>query len=146
MDETLLDRAAKCCLGHQALRTARALTRHYNAALRPLDLQATQFGLLVAVQREPDVSLARLAGITATDPSTLARNVKPLERRGLIAVSGARGRAGKHLTLSESGRALLAEALPLWREAYDGLVEKLGVEGASTVLNAMVSLEKASKA
>ncbi|WP_146739712.1 MarR family winged helix-turn-helix transcriptional regulator [Hyphomonas pacifica] len=74
------------------LRAARRITREYDDALRPVGLTVTQFGLLNSVDRyEPD-SISELADLLALDRTTLSRNLKPLEKAGLIS-AGRRARA-----------------------------------------------------
>jgi DNA-binding MarR family transcriptional regulator len=60
------------------------------------------------------------------DRTTLTANLKPLERRGLVEVAAdPADRRGRLLVLTEGGRGLLAEAMPLWRRTQESL-------GAST--------------
>lgn len=52
------------------------------------------------------------------DRTTLTAALKPLERKGLLTVSVAEGdRRSRHLALTAAGRALMAEAVPLWMNA-----------------------------
>jgi DNA-binding MarR family transcriptional regulator len=56
------------------------------------------------------------------DRTTLTANLKPLERRGLVTVQpDTTDRRGRRLQLTDEGRALLKQALPLWRAAHDDL-------------------------
>ena len=59
--------------------------------------------------------MGEVASLLAMDRTTLTANLKPLERRGLLAVApdGA-DRRSRRLELTEPGRALLARALPAW--------------------------------
>jgi DNA-binding MarR family transcriptional regulator len=65
---------------------ARVLTQHSEAHLQPGDLRITQFSLLVAIALVRSVPLTRLAEAVAMERTTLARNLKPLERHHLITV------------------------------------------------------------
>ena len=85
MDQTRIheDVTQRCTAG-RVLRAARRITREYDDALRPVDLTIAQFGLLNAVGRfEPD-SISELADLLALERTTLSRNLKPLEKAGLI--------------------------------------------------------------
>lgn len=112
-EATLLVRDACLCL--HAQRAARALARRYDAALRPLGLTSGQFSLLMALNRPEPPAMGEVASLLAMDRTTLTANLKPLERRGLLAVApdGA-DRRSRRLALTEPGRALLARALPAW--------------------------------
>jgi DNA-binding MarR family transcriptional regulator len=59
------------------------------------------------------------------DRTTLTANLKPLERRGLVAVRiDATDRRSRRLMLTGEGRDLLAEAVPVWRSRHLA-IEKL---------------------
>lgn len=88
---------------YRALRTARALTRYYNLALKPVDLLGTQLSLMATVGEAGTSSVARLAEKLATDASTLTRNIAVLEGRGLLEPDTGRGRAGKRVSLTQAG-------------------------------------------
>ncbi|TDH60730.1 MarR family transcriptional regulator [Dankookia rubra] len=108
-------RVRDACLCLHAQRAARALARRYDAALRPLGLTSGQFSLLMALNRPEPPAMGEVASLLAMDRTTLTANLKPLERRGLLAVTpdGA-DRRSRRLELTELGRTLLACALPAW--------------------------------
>ncbi len=112
LDLSLLTRVAVECPGFQARATARALTRFYNACFKPLGLTAEQFSLLVGIGAAHGASVVDLAESAGVDATTLSRNVQALQRRGLVDAEGGRGRAGKRLSLTSAGLALMTEALP----------------------------------
>jgi DNA-binding MarR family transcriptional regulator len=75
--------------------------------------------------------------------TTLVRNLRPLERDGLLELSGT-GRGGKvSVSLTSKGRKELAEAMPAWRAAQQAVVKTLGEERWSAILN---DLERAALA
>lgn len=134
------------CLGHHARMAARALTRHYNAYLRPVNLTAGQFGLLVALEAQGTRLLAQIADELGMDASTLARGIQDLERRGLIEARGGRGRGGKRAVLTPAGCDLLARATPLWRTALATVVDALGgQEEADSTLDCLSKLIEAAQ-
>ena len=106
------------CFCLHAQRAARALARRYDAALRPLGLTNGQFALLMSLNRPTPPGIAEISLLLAMDRTTVTASLKPLARRGLVAVAvDPVDRRGRRMTLSEAGRALLIEALPLWRRA-----------------------------
>jgi len=120
---TLLVRDACLCLHVQ--RAARALARRFDEALRPAGLTSGQFSLLMSLNRPEPAPMKSVASVLAMDRTTLTAALKPLERRGLVAVvADAQDRRARRLALTEAGRALLAEALPVWERAH-GEVEAL---------------------
>ena len=119
------------CLAYATRRTGRAVTNVFNARMAGFELNVSQFGLLVAVSKMPGATLAAIGEAMLIDESTLARNFAVMERRGLIAAEGGRGRGGKHLTLTSDGKQLLVEAGGVWRAINRELARELGVEKAA---------------
>jgi DNA-binding MarR family transcriptional regulator len=74
------------CLCLHVQRTARALSRRFDDAFRPLDLTSGQFSLLVSLNRPDPPSIGSVASLLAMDRTTLTAALKPLERRGLVEV------------------------------------------------------------
>lgn len=113
------------CLALHLQRAARAAGRAYDAALKPLRLTSGQYSLLVALARPDPPGFADLAGELAMDRTTLIANVKPLERRGLVASKFLEGDRSRRLVLTGDGYDLLARAVPLWRQVQQSLRPKL---------------------
>jgi len=101
------------CFALQARKTANLLARVYNSALEPLGLEISQFSTLCAVALERSDSITELAGVLGVERSTLTRNLKVLERDGLIVLSEPQGR-GAIYRLTSKGSRMLSRALPLW--------------------------------
>ena len=107
------------CLCLHVQRAARTLARCFDQALRPLGLTNGQFSLMMSLNRPEAPSLGSVSTLLAMDRTTLTANLKPLERRGLVAVSvDPEDRRGRRLALTPAGRALLAAAIPIWQEAH----------------------------
>lgn len=122
-ETTLLVRDTCLCL--HAQRTARALARRFDQAMRPVELTNGQFSLLMSLNRPEPPSMAPVAALLAMDRTTLTAALKPLRRRGLVEVTAdPADKRGRLLRLTQEGRALLREALPLW-EATHRAVEQL---------------------
>jgi len=77
-------------------------------------------------------TMARLAEILAMDGTTLSRNLRPLERAGWVLVSRlAADRRVRLAALTGAGERMVADALPLWREAHARVVAALGADAAA---------------
>jgi DNA-binding MarR family transcriptional regulator len=114
---TLLVRDTCLCL--HAQRAARALARRFDAALRPVGLTSGQFSLLMSLNRPQPPSMGPVAALLAMDRTTLTAALKPLQRRGLVDVSvDPADRRGRILRLTDAGRALLREAVPVWEASH----------------------------
>src|SRR6188508_1802730 len=114
------------CLCLHVHRAARALARRFDEVLRPLDLTNGQFSLLMSLNRPEAPNMGSVASLLAMDRTTLTAALKPLERRGLVSVAvDPADRRGRRLTLTATGRSVLASAVPAWERthaAVEGLV------------------------
>ncbi|HET9069549.1 MAG TPA: MarR family transcriptional regulator [Amaricoccus sp.] len=127
------------CLCLHVQRAARALARRFDAAFRPLGLTSGQFSLLNALNRPEPPAMGQVAAVLAMDRTTLTAALKPLERRGLVSAVAGEDRRSRRMALTGAGRALLAEAVPVWRRVHaevDAEVEAApgGLRGALRAL------------
>ena len=60
------------------------------------------------------------------DRTTLTRNLKPLERRGLLSITPGSDQRTREVALTNRGHSLLAQAIPLWEDAQSRVLENLG--------------------
>lgn len=121
------------------------ITQLYDAFLQPSGLLVTQFKLLGALAAHGSLALSPLADLLALDPTTLARNLKPLERDGLVDIAVGEDRRKRMVRLTERGQDALAKALPLWEEAQTWVISQLGQERWRAMLTdwaALVSLAR----
>jgi DNA-binding MarR family transcriptional regulator len=114
------------CLCASFRRASRALTQHYEAALLPLGLRATQFTLLQAFSLAGEVSQGTLGEILAIDSTTLTRTLAIMLRRGWILSRSGDDRRERWLSLSDAGRAEFKRARPHWEKVQRGLQAQLG--------------------
>jgi DNA-binding MarR family transcriptional regulator len=117
---TLLVRDKCLCLHIQ--RAARALARRFDEALRPVGLTNGQFSLLMSLNRPEPPTMGAVASLLAMDRTTLTAALKPLERRGLVAVTAHPADARRRLLrLTPAGSALLSRAVPIWESTHAAL-------------------------
>src|SRR5260221_5811465 len=97
---------------------AKHLSRLYDSYLSNVGLSVTQFTILRLLYNHGKVTIAELAGALVTDRSAMGRNLKPLEREGLISVKvGTADRRERTVVLTEAGRQRFKESLVPWRKA-----------------------------
>lgn len=94
----------------------RSVSQHYDDSLRSVGLRNTQFSLLGTLVPGP-LTINELAEAMIADPTTLNRNLKPLEGRGLLETRRGTDRRERVVTLTTAGCELYEEALPHWRRA-----------------------------
>ncbi|MEQ8709938.1 MAG: MarR family transcriptional regulator [Rhodospirillales bacterium] len=108
------------CLCLHLQRAARAVGRRFDEALRPFNLTNGQYSLLVSLNRPQPPRITDVATLLAMDRTTLTANLKPLERRGLLTVTpDPKDKRGRLLHLTDAGRDLLVQAVPVWRDTHD---------------------------
>ncbi|HDZ74046.1 MAG TPA: MarR family transcriptional regulator [Aurantimonas coralicida] len=115
------------CLCLHLQRAARAIGRRFDEALKPVGLTNGQYSLLISLNRPEPPRLGDVAALLAMDRTTLTANLKPLERRGLLTIlPDTKDKRSRRLTLTEAGRDLLVEAVPIWRATHDDVDSLLG--------------------
>ena len=60
------------------------------------------------------------------DRTTLTRNLRPLDKQGLVAVSPGRDRRTRQVRLTARGRTRITQAFPLWQRAQARMTRGLG--------------------
>ena len=105
------------CYCTQFRRASNALTRIYDAALKPAGLRITQFSLLRSLGRLGEATTTQLAAEAALDRTTISRNVKLLIDAGWIDVSKAKDKRERILSLNKSGQKAIADANPYFMNA-----------------------------
>jgi DNA-binding MarR family transcriptional regulator len=116
-----------CTLDHLRKAT-RAAAQFYDAALAPVELKSTQFSLLVTLDKCGDIPLSQLAKVLVMERTTLTRNIKPMMAKGLLTTKTEQDKRLRIISMTEQGRLVLKLAQPLWREAQLSLVDKLGTQ------------------
>ena len=94
-------------------------------------INLAQYSLLRTIQRRAPLSLTELGRLTELDRSTIGRNVRLLQRLGLVRVEpGAEDQREAVVTLDQAGADALERAGPLWDEAQRQVESALGTDPA----------------
>ena len=109
-------------------RTARLIAQFYDQELQPGGLRNTQFTLLATLRHQGPIALSRLADLLGLDRTTLTRNVRPLQKAGLIGEQPAQDARVRLLSLTKKGEAAIASATPYWKKAQSEFLKKFGKE------------------
>ena len=139
--DEILDIHTMCACLHTRM-AARAVTRFYDDALRPVGLKGTQFVLLAAIEADEAGSITDLAERIDIERTTLVRNLQLLRKDGLVSpIKGVNGRRKPMLT--DKGRSALDDAVPLWRIAQRELEGRLGFGSWQVTRRRLGELRKA---
>lgn len=128
------------CMVSNSRMAARAITRRYDAYLRPHGVTATQLSLLGSIRMLPGSTVSQLAEARGFERTTLTRNLDKLEQMGLV-TSVAQGR-GRVAEITPQGKDLLRELLPLWRKAQAELRAELSPNAFDDSLKTLKRLAK----
>jgi DNA-binding MarR family transcriptional regulator len=122
------------CTNTALRRAARQLTHLYDEAVAPMDLKATQLGLLSQIDSlggEDGPTLQALAERLAIRISALTHALRPLVRDGLVELRpDARDKRTKHAALTALGRSRLDDGTMLWAAANRRVEDVLGSTSA----------------
>jgi DNA-binding MarR family transcriptional regulator len=114
---------AEGCACTAVRRTARSMTRAYDDAIRPSGLRVTQFSLLVPTELGGGaLKLSEIADILGLERTTVTRDLRPLEKRGLVTVESGQDRRARIVRVTDDGRRTMTDAMPRWRAAQAKLL------------------------
>lgn len=123
------------CACFNVRRISRVITQFFDAEVRRHGIRPTQTPILGALQAKNGWGMAELSEWLGMERTTLLRNLRPLQRDGLVRAEGG-GRGGHvELKITAKGRTVLAKALPAWRSAQDKVVATLGTERWSRIIS-----------
>lgn len=124
------------CVVYNLRRTSRAVTQLYEEHLKPSGLLPTQFTLLAAVRVMGPVQMSIIAEELVLDRTTLTRNIRPLEREGLVSIISAKGdQRMREVSITNKGLKKLEQAIPCWQEAQDLTMKMLSANRVGRMLS-----------
>ncbi|WP_259753480.1 MarR family winged helix-turn-helix transcriptional regulator [Pseudomonas sp. GCEP-101] len=133
------------CLCTKLRRSARAVTRVYDDALKGIGLTTAQFSLLRHLSRLEQPSISALADAMGLDRSTLGRNLKPLEAEGLVKLEEGEDQRNRIVVLTPTGLERIVRGRDAWDAAQQDVAAYLGEEKRrqlETLLDELAALER----
>lgn len=119
---------SEACVCLNLRKASRAITQYYDSVLQPSGLRITQFSILIAAARAGSIPISKLANHMVINRTTLTRNLKPLQKQGLLEISTGRDLRTRFITLTSKGETVLQKALPAWQTAQQRCVKSLGID------------------
>jgi DNA-binding MarR family transcriptional regulator len=114
--------ACRTCACAALRRASRAVTTHYERSFRATGLRATQFTLLAVLTQTGPLPLSDLANQAGLERTTLTRNLKLLEAKGLVRLrTTEEDQRVRRVEMTRAGRLAAEKGLPAWRKAQAGL-------------------------
>jgi len=106
---------------------ARHVTQFYDQFLVPTGLRTSQFSILVQLRRHGPTTINVLAAALLLDRTTLGRNLRPLQRAGLIAVRrGKTDRRSREVSLTAGGIERMRDGIKRWTAAQREFEARFG--------------------
>ncbi|MEN0075288.1 MAG: MarR family winged helix-turn-helix transcriptional regulator [Paracraurococcus sp.] len=117
------------------------MTQFYDAKLAASALTTPQFSILARLRHRGPSTINDLAEDLVMDRTTLGRNLRPLERDGLLAIAtDPADRRRRALVLTETGQRRLAAAWPLWQAAQAEFDARFGAAASAALRTSLASL------
>jgi DNA-binding MarR family transcriptional regulator len=129
------------CMCSNLRRTARAATNYYDSLLGPLNgLRVSQVSVLTALYLAGPQTINELADKLALDRTTLGRNLRPIEQRGLLTITSGSDQRTRMVTLTEQGEEILLRLLPYWEQAQAHMVANMSLAQVDAFLTQLSTL------
>jgi DNA-binding MarR family transcriptional regulator len=124
------------CVCFNVRKAARVITHLYDEVMRPLGYRGTQITLLGVVSRFQPITIKRLAGMIDSEPTTLLRNLRLLEKNKLVFMRhDEKDHRAQVVTLSPKGEQLLRKSYPLWKKTQDRIAARVGKKRLNAILH-----------
>jgi DNA-binding MarR family transcriptional regulator len=133
------------CACAEVRKTARLLTQRYDAALRPAGLKVMQLCILSALAKVRGISMTRLADRLVLGRTGLTRNLKPLDRDGLIGIRPGKDSRKRIVHLTDRGREVLKQAVPLWQGVQHQIIDEIGETQIDILHSGLANLNHAAQ-
>ena len=143
--DALISEAAAECIGLRLRMLNRIVTNIYDDALRSLGLKVSQMNIMVATAKMGIARPTDLCRFLHLDLSTLSRNVERMKARGWLEVIPDLDGRSQPFRLTQQGRTLLEQALPVWSDAQQQVQTALGEDATlhlgQTMRQALASID-----
>ncbi|RYE33504.1 MAG: MarR family transcriptional regulator [Hyphomicrobiales bacterium] len=128
------------CFCLQLRKAARKIGSRYDAALAPVGINIAQYSLLRTIARREPISLTELGRKLELDRSTMGRNVRVIEKMGLVELGRGEDQREATVALRYRGHEVLRAAEPLWAHCQEEVGQRLGADrlGLLADLNSLV--------
>ena len=133
---------ASPCICTNLRAISRSITQYYDRALTDSGLRITQFSLLRAIARLDMPTIIDLTGEISLNQTTLTRNLRLLERDGLLAITPGEDRRTRTLSLTKRGHAAIAKTIPLWERAQAGIRARIGAPNLAAMVSVAAALSR----
>ncbi len=139
VDDKRLASCAKCtCFNLR--KASRAITQVFDRAIKPYGLRGTQFSILAVLSAAGPETITGLSDILVMDRTTLTRNLRPMEKAGMIRLEQGEDPRSKRVSLTAKGKKAFVSIFPHWEKTQNRIIEKLGEERFASLIRDLSEL------
>lgn len=114
------------CIGNRLRCLSRIVDNEFRIMLKEFDITESQLSILFALSKLGKTEQGKIGETLHLERSTVSRNVKLLENRGVLSRTDA---YRPEIEMTKQGELLLQQILPTWESLMDTLCETLGEDG-----------------
>lgn len=132
------------CINLQMMRSSHYILKAYDEAYRPYGIRATQMPVLGAVARRQPITIREIADELETERSVMSRKLQVMEKSGWVQEDPETSGKEKTFVLTEDGKALIQQILPVRMEVQQRLMSALSEEELNLLLTLCNKLKAVS--
>ena len=118
------------CIGNRLRCLSRIVDKDFRSSLKDFDITESQLGILFALRKLGKIEQGKIGEALILERSTVSRNVKLLEKRGIIIRTS---EYRPEIELTQEGEELINTLIPIWEYLMDTFMGKLGDEGMQNI-------------
>lgn len=118
------------CIGNRLRCLSRIVDKDYRSSLKDFDITESQLSILFALTKLGKVEQGKIGEALVLERSTVSRNIKLLEKRGILTKTAD---YRPEIELTTKGHDLVQTIIPIWESLMDTFMEKLGNEGLGSI-------------
>lgn len=128
------------CICSATRDAARKLTALYDRHLAPSGVSIAQYRLITSIDPASGASLTDLARKLDMDRSTIGRNVRVVEKLGLVRQGAGSDARESVVAITEEGKAAIKVARPLWEAAQTEVRARIGAVASTAFTSILATL------
>ena len=114
------------CIGARLRKLSRVVDSFYKKKLFDFEITESQVTILFILNKTKKIEQGKIGQLLFLERSTISRNIKLLEKRKLLTKTL---EYRPMIELTEKGKILVENILPIWNEIMNELMNKIGKKG-----------------
>ncbi len=128
------------CLTHGLMRAARTVARGFEADAAGHGVTSPQFTALARLRFMGPMTVSQIATMVDADRTTMTRNLAVMAQKGWITEGSTDDRRERIWQLTDAGKQIVTQVMPVWQAWQAKLVNRLGPEAATGLLATLKTL------